>query len=351
MSGGVDSTVAVSLLLERGFSVAGATMKLLPDCEKQVERAANAAKVLGIDFYVFDFEKEFKDTVREYFCRSYAESRTPNPCVVCNKLIKFGLFFDKAMELGFDYVATGHYAVITPDGEDRIWLRKAVCTQKDQSYFLFKLSQDVLKKVIFPLGDIESKEKVREIARSRGVENSEERDSQDICFVPDGDYIGVIEDYYREKGIARRPGNFVDVDGNVIGTHGGMERFTIGQRKGVGMTLGEEPMYVLGKRPEDGAVIMGRDELLHTDTLYVAEPSFPWLRKNEAVPESKAGLTVKTRSGQRTVPASIQYDPVTNMLTAYLEKPVRAAAPGQFAVFYDGDRVFCGGEIKQGPGR
>ncbi|MBP5313153.1 MAG: tRNA 2-thiouridine(34) synthase MnmA, partial [Clostridia bacterium] len=225
-------------------------------------------------------------------------------------------------------------------------LKKALCLPNDQSYFLFGLNQSIMEKVIFPLGGVDSKETVRELARSEMLENSEERDSQDICFVPDGNYIEIIEKYYAEKGKTRRPGSFVDTEGNVIGTHGGMERFTIGQRKGVGMTLGGEPMYVIAKRAEDGAVIMGRDELLYTDTLTVIDPNFPWLKKGETPPSAHGGLQLKTRSGQKTVPASLEYDSVNNVVTARVEKPLRAAAPGQFAVFYEGDEVYCGGEIQ-----
>ena len=343
MSGGVDSTVAVKLLLERGFKVAGAIMRLLPGCDAQVERAKKAAEVLGIDFFVFDMEQEFKERVMDAFCASYEAGRTPNPCVVCNKHIKFGLFYEKARSLGFDYVATGHYARIT--NVDRPRLKKAGSASKDQSYFLFGLAPKIMEHVLFPLADIETKDETREIARLAGVDNANQRDSQDICFVPDGNYVEVIERYYDEKGRARKPGSFIDVNGRVLGTHGGMERFTIGQRKGVGMTLGEEPLYVIGKRPEDGAVIMGRDELLYSGILKVRDVNFPWLYEGEEPPLEKKGLLVKTRSGQKTVPASVTYDPGTGILTAVLEKPVRAAAPGQFAVFYDEDEVFCGGEI------
>lgn len=346
MSGGVDSTVAVKLLKESGCEVAGATMRLLPDADRQIERAEKAARRLGIEFYVFDLEKEFRETVKKYFCESYENGRTPNPCVVCNKKIKFGLFLEKATALGFDHIATGHYARIKETGDGRLSLAKAASLQKDQSYFLFGLTQEIMSKVLFPLGDIDSKENVRELARLSGLENAEERDSQDICFVPGGNYIGFIEDWYAATGKERRPGNFIDINGNILGTHGGMERFTIGQRKGVGMTLGEEPVYVISKRASDGAVIMGADELLYTDTLTVVDPNFPRLKKGEAPPEEKHGLQIKTRSGQKTVPGSMKFDRETGTVIAHFDRPLRAAAPGQFAVFYDGDEVFCGGEIR-----
>ncbi len=345
MSGGVDSTVAVRLLKERGFAVSGAIMRLLPDADGQIKRAENAAKTLGIDFFVFDFEKEFRENVKKYFSESYEKGRTPNPCVVCNQTVKFGLFLEKAMTLGFDCIATGHYAKIDRTDDGRLRLKKAANAKKDQSYFLYGLTPEIMEKVIFPLDGVESKEYVRELARLSGVENAEERDSQDICFVPDGNYIGFIEDWYEKTGKTRRPGSFIDVDGNVLGTHGGMERFTIGQRKGVGMTLGEDPMYVIAKRPEDGSVIMGPDKLLYSDTLKVINPNFPWLRKGENPPRQKTGLQIKTRSGQKTVPGSLEYDESTGTVTARFDTPIRAAAPGQFAVFYDGDEVYCGGEI------
>jgi len=345
MSGGVDSTVAVRLLKERGCDVSGAIMRLLPDADAQIKRAEAAAKKLGIDFYVFDFEKEFRENVKKYFCESYENGRTPNPCVICNQTLKFGLFLNKAMSLGFDFIATGHYAKIERDADRNPRLKKAANVKKDQSYFLYGLTPEIMEKVIFPLDGVESKDDVRELARLSGVENAEERDSQDICFVPDGNYIGFIEDWYAETGKARRPGSFIDVNGKVLGTHGGMERFTIGQRKGVGMTLGEEPMYVIAKRPEDGAVIMGPDELLYSSSLTVINPNFPWLRKGETPPMSKTGLQIKTRSGQKSVPGSLEYDESTGTVTARFDTPIRAAAPGQFAVFYDGDEVYCGGEI------
>ena len=348
MSGGVDSTVSVRVLQQRGYEVAGATMNLLPGSEERVEKTAALAGKLGIDFFVFDLREAFEREIIDAFARSYAVGLTPNPCVLCNRLFKFGRLLDLARERGFSKIATGHYARISEDENGFMRLSRSSDTAKDQSYFLFNLNQEIMRHAVFPLEGMK-KEQVRAIAAGLGLENAAQKDSQDICFVPDGNYMNVIDRYYAKNGLARAEGVFVDTEGRVLGKNPGIERYTIGQRKGVGMALGgEKPLYVIDKDPAKNAVVMGDDSLLFKETLTVANVNFTAPDRQKAADGKTVRLLCKTRSAQRFLPVSVEYDGAGNEIFARFDTPVRAVTPGQFAVFYDGDEVVCGGEIISG---
>ncbi|MBO5417036.1 MAG: tRNA 2-thiouridine(34) synthase MnmA [Clostridia bacterium] len=345
MSGGVDSSVAVRLLQDKGYQVAGATMKLLDGEaeELRIEKTRRVAKQLGIELYVFPAEEAFKKGVIEYFADEYINGRTPNPCIMCNQLFKFGLFLEKAEELGFDAIATGHYAKIIRDEKGIYRLLQSENVEKDQSYFLYGMTQRILSKVIFPLEDGD-KEQVRRIAAEMGLENAGQKDSQDICFVKDCLYTDIIDKICEERGTQRRKGNFVDVDGNVLAQHSGIERYTIGQRKGVGVSLGAgKPLYVIEKRAGTAEVVMGDDSLLFKKELRVEDVS---LVSGDCPEDDNAmQVEVKTRFNQKGLKAEIEYEPETRRARIIFEKPVRAVTPGQFAVFYRGNEVLGGGKI------
>lgn len=338
MSGGVDSTVAAKILMDAGWEVAGAYMRLLPPercASSDGSDAARAAERLGIPFYVFDFVSEFRRSVLDYFCDSYLQGRTPNPCVVCNRKIKFGAFYREAEKLGYSRIATGHYARVGRDGAGRPLLLRSENRRKDQSYFLHGLSPLQLEHVLFPLENSD-KEYVRALAASFGFENAAKKDSQDICFVKTGPgaYVTFIENY---TGRGMECGDFTDPEGNVIGRHDGIARYTVGQRKGVRTAFGK-PLYVISKNAADGTVVMGEDALLYSDTMRVRDftvlyPAF-----------CPSNLTVKHRYGQQDVPATLALDGAGGAVIT-LKTPQRAITPGQFAVVYDGEIVVGGGVI------
>ena len=334
LSGGVDSSVAAVLLKEQGYECVGATMQLLDGAETQIADAKAVADRLEIPFHAFDMQKEFRELVIDEFIKSYENGDTPNPCVVCNKQLKFGLLLDKAKELGCDFIATGHYAKVESiDG--RFVLKKAETLEKDQSYFLYSLSQDALSRVLFPLGGY-SKAQIREIAESLNLVTAKKKDSQDICFVPDGDYIKVIEDYTKK---VYPKGNFVDVNGAVLGQHQGIIRYTTGQRKGLGIALGK-PMYVGSKNVETNEVTLCSDEELYSKT--VSARNFNWVSMND-VPESlRCNARIRYRHVEQPATVTVLGDTVE----IEFDEPQRAATSGQSVVLYDGDIVLGGGIIK-----
>lgn len=337
MSGGVDSTVAAKMLIDEGHEVAGAYMKMLPDdfeLASDSSDARKAAEKLGIPFYEFDVSNEFHKNVLEYFCESYIKGSTPNPCIICNQTMKFGIFIDKATELGFDYIATGHYAKIVRDGND-VFLMRSADLKKDQSYFLHGLKKEQLKRAIFPLEGAD-KEYVRKIAEECGFDNAAKKDSQDICFVKTapGAYVEFIEKFI---GQSMKSGLFKDVNGNILGTHEGIARYTIGQRKGVKTAFGK-PLYVVSKSAEDQTVVMGENEMLFSDTVKVS--NFNLIFKDF----DENNITAKHRYGQKDVPARLEID--GNNAIVKFDAPQRAVTPGQFLVVYDGDIVVGGGEIQ-----
>ena len=335
MSGGVDSAVAAMLAIRGGLDCAGAIMKLHDFNRESVSDAGAAADKLGIPFHVLDFTGVFNARVIKRFADAYNEGITPNPCVDCNKYIKFGCLLEKARELGRNSVVTGHYARIEHSAGGRILLKKGIDPVKDQSYVLYGLTQEQLAHICFPLGGL-SKQQVRELALSEGLENADKRESQDICFVTDGDYAGFIE---RFSGEAPRSGRFIDPDGNCLGQHKGITRYTIGQRHGLGLAM-PYPAYVLEIRPEDDTIVVGRNELLYSKIFHVRDVN---LISAEYL-SSPVRAYVKVRYKQIEQPATVYQ---TGDDAAYIEfdEPQRAITKGQAAVIYDGDYVIGGGTI------
>lgn len=336
MSGGVDSTVAAMLLRDAGWEVGGAYMRMLPpelSASEDGREARRAAERLEIPFYEFDMVSDFREQVLDYFCGSYLGGSTPNPCVVCNRMIKFGAFYREAEKLGYERIATGHYARVLRAGSAPRLLRSAY-REKDQSYFLHGLSLSQLERAVFPL-EYYDKERVRAAAALFGFENADRKDSQDICFVKGGPgaYADFIEAYTGRK---LEHGTFTDPQGRVLGTHEGIARYTIGQRKGVRTAFGR-PLYVIAKNAADHTVVMGEDALLYSDTVRVKEFN---LLYPDYDPDH---LTAKHRYGQPDMPAALSLDGSEAVIT--FKKPQRAVTPGQFAVVYDGETVVGGGEI------
>ena len=345
MSGGVDSSVAAWLLRQQGYDCTGITMKLYDNdtagrkghtcCSlEDVEDARAVARRLGIPYHVFNFSEEFQESVLEKFARSYLAGTTPNPCIDCNRYLKFGALFQRADLLGCRYVATGHYARIDIQ-EGKYRLRKAADESKDQSYVLYMLTQEQLARTLFPLGELR-KEEVRDLAEQAGLGNARKPDSQDICFVPDGDYARVIE---LHTGRAAEPGNFVSRDGTVLGQHRGLIRYTVGQHRGLGISQPER-RCVCRLCPENNTVVLGSEQELYRRDA-VAE-DFRWIA-GEA-PAAPLRCRVKLRYRQREQPAEVT--PLDrNSVYIRFDEPQRAITPGQAAVLYDGDTVLGGGSI------
>ncbi len=348
MSGGVDSSVAAYLMRKQGYECIGATMKLYHNedicipkdhscCSlDDVEDARAVAASMDIPYYVFNFSERFKEEVMDKFVHCYECGITPNPCIDCNRYLKFEYLYNRAKELGYDYVVTGHYAQIKYDASiDRYLLSKAVDVSKDQSYVLYSLTQEQLAHTQFPLGCM-PKSKTREIAEQQGFINAKKHDSQDICFVQNGNYAEFIEDYTKKT---YPEGNFVDVHGNILGRHKGIIRYTIGQRKGLGLSL-KEPMYVMEINTTDNTVVLGRDADLFTDTLIANDINL---------------ISVPRIDGEMRVKAKVRYrhteQPATvtqigdDTIKVVFDEPQRAITKGQAVVLYDGDIVVGGGTI------
>ena len=335
MSGGVDSSVCAEILMNNGYSVSGLTLLLCDDDNgKNTTDAKAVCKRLGIDHYHLDLKNEFKAKVISDFICEYKIGNTPNPCIVCNKHIKFGAFLDKAMEMGYSKIATGHYARIE-EKDGRFLLKKAKDISKDQSYVLYNLSQYQLSHTLFPLGD-KTKQEVREIALEQGFINADRPDSQDICFVMDGDYAAFIE---KQDGFVSQKGNYVDINGNVLGEHNGIINYTIGQRKGLGIALGK-PCFVIDKNAQTNDVIIGDEEHLFKNEVFVDNLNFIAFDNLE----KKIRASVKLRYRHSPAPAFI-YPQDNKTVKIVFDEPQRAPSAGQSAVFYDGDLVIGGGKI------
>jgi len=337
MSGGVDSSVAALLLLRDGWNCAGATMHLLRDSETDVTDARAVADRLGMDFHVFPFADQFRVCVMDPFVRSYEKGDTPNPCIACNRHLKFGSFLSEADKLGFSHIATGHYARVRFDAASGRWLLyKALDAGKDQSYVLYSLTQQQLSRTLLPLGEL-TKAQARELAAEHGFENAHRKDSQDICFVPDGDYVAFMERY---AGRSYAPGTFLDLNGNAVGMHRGAVRYTIGQRKGLGLAMGE-PVYVCGKDMAQNTVTVGPNSALMRSTLIASDCN--WI----SIPELSSPMRVQAKARYRHTeqPATL-YAMEDGRVRVVFDEPQRAMTPGQAVVFYDGDLVVGGGTIE-----
>jgi len=335
MSGGVDSSAAALMLKNQGYAVSGVTLTLTDiDNSRDIADAKAVCNTLGIEHIVLDLRKEFREFVISDFINEYKAGRTPNPCIVCNKNIKFGLMLEKAIELGFDKIATGHYAQVKEEN-GRFLLTRGADLQKDQSYVLYSLNQHQLSHLLLPLGGI-SKAEVRNETQAAGLVSADRPDSQDICFVPDGDYATFIE---KTDGFKAQKGDYVDINGKVLGPHEGVIHYTIGQRKGLGIALGK-PQFVIDKNPETNRVILGDEEHLFKKQVYVENANFiPFdSLKNEMQ------VTAKLRYRHKEQPAVIY--PYKEGVMIEFETPQRAPSPGQAAVFYNNDTVVGGGIIK-----
>lgn len=349
MSGGVDSSVAAYLMLQNGFDCAGATMKLCDNAllsEQEgsccslddTEDARSVAHRLGMRFYVFNHTSQFREKVVDTFVRCYEEGGTPNPCVNCNRYLKFDTLLQKALTLGYDYIVTGHYAKIKQDPvTGRYLLYKAEDSSKDQSYFLACLTQEQLAYTKFPLGGL-SKTQVRQIAEEQGFINARKRDSQDICFIPDGDYVSFMKRY---TGKNYPSGDYLDLNGKVIGQHQGAVCYTIGQRKGLGIALGE-PAYVCSKDMEKNTVTLGTNEDLFRSVLRAND----WNWIPFPVLTEPIRVTAKVRYRHTPQPATV-YPEENGIARVEFDEPQRAITAGQAVVLYDGDLVVGGGTITE----
>lgn len=344
MSGGVDSSVAALLTKQRNFDCIGCTMKLYDNDDANVSRektccslddvadARSVANRLQIPYYVFNFTDDFRTKVINKFISCYEHGITPNPCIDCNRYMKFDKLYARAQVLGCDYIVTGHYARIEKKG-DQYYLKKAVDLTKDQSYVLYHLTAEQLAHTMFPLGEL-TKTEVRSIARANGFVTADKHESQDICFVPNGDYAQVIEHH---TGKAYPVGNFVDKNGQVLGQHRGIIHYTVGQRKGLSISA-DQRLYVCAICPENNTVCLcSRDDLLRNEAQAV---EFHWI--NGVPSQTKFQCHVKIRYNQKEQPATVEVvDPTT--VRIIFDQPQRAITPGQAAVLYDGDIVLGGG--------
>lgn len=341
MSGGVDSSVAACLMLKQGFSCAGATMRLHDFACGGADDTADAGAVaqkLGIPHHIFSFQPEFEQHVIRQFVTAYESGLTPNPCIQCNAHLKFGAMLEKALEMEFDYVVSGHYARIQQDPQSgRYLLYKAADRSKDQTYFLACLNQHQLSHIRFPLGEL-SKSEVREIAEKEGLITARKRDSQDICFVPDGDYAAFLQRY---TGKTYPDGNYLDLKGNVVGRHKGAACYTRGQRKGLGLAMGA-PVYVCSKDMQANTVTVGPNEALFSSALRAKDWNwfpFPALM-------APMQVTAKIRHSQHELAATV-YPEKNGFARVEFDTPQRAITPGQTVVLYDGDYVVGGGTITE----
>lgn len=350
MSGGVDSSVAAYLLKEQGYEVIGVTMQIWQEEDplelaenggccglSAVDDARRVADMLGIPYYVLNFKREFKEHVIDYFMDEYIHARTPNPCIACNRYVKWEALLNRAMELGCDYIATGHYARVCKLENGRYTLRKSAAIRKDQTYALYNLTQEQLSKTLMPAGEYD-KEEIRKLAEEIGLLVAKKPDSQEICFIPDHDYASYIE---RETGRHFPQGNFVDINGNILGRHKGIIHYTIGQRKGLGLSLGS-PVFVVDIRPDTNEVVIGTNEDTFCDRLLADQVNFM------SIPglTGESSVTAKIRYSHQGAPCKIKMVG-DDKIVCHFEEPVRAVTPGQAVVFYQNDLVVGGAVIRQ----
>jgi len=337
MSGGVDSSVSAILLKEQGYEVIGTTLELI---DSNIDTSLDAKKVcgsMGIDHVTYDYKSEFKDKVINNFITCYANCKTPNPCIECNRYMKFGAMWEKAKELGCEYIATGHYAKVEYSEKYRRWvLKKSSNEKKDQSYVLWNIPKELIEHIIFPLAEFEEKDTIREIARKNNLNVANKPDSEDICFIPDGNYKKFLEE---NSDIKPKEGNIVNSKGKVLGKHTGLYNYTIGQRKGLGIS-NPSPLFVLGFNKEKNEVIVGEEKELYKKEILVSDINL--LLVDEIT--SWLEVTVKTRYSTKVAKAKIIQE--GNNIKVIFDEPQRAITPGQSAVFYIDDIVLGGGKIE-----
>lgn len=347
MSGGVDSSVAAYLLKEQGYDVIGVTMQIWQDEEQAlleenggccglsaVDDARRVAQALDIPYYVMNFKQDFRENVIDYFIDEYLNGRTPNPCIACNRYVKWESLLKRSLDIGADYIATGHYARIEKLSNGRYALKRSATLDKDQTYALYNLTQNQLSKTLMPVGEY-TKDEIREIAEKIHLPVAHKPDSQDICFV-DGDYGDFIEE---ETGHKIKPGNFVDMEGNILGTHKGIVCYTVGQRRGLGLSL-KQPGYVVRIDKEKNEVVIGGNEDLMTDTLYGDHVNF----MSVSSMEDGMRFMAKVRYNHKGAPCTV-YMAGEDKIKVRFDDPQRAVTPGQAVVFYDDDYVAGGATI------
>ncbi len=340
MSGGVDSSVSALLLKEAGYEVIGATMELFPSsscCNTETYMdAKNICKALDIPHFTYNYKNEFKEHVIDDFICCYKNCKTPNPCIECNKYLKFGIMYEKAKELGCNYIATGHYAKTEYSEEYGRWvLKKSNAGKKDQSYVLWNIPQNLLAHIVFPLSNFQSKDEIRAIAKEHNLKVANKPDSEDICFVPDGNYKRFLEE---NSDIKPKSGNIVDLNGNVLGKHDGLYKYTIGQRKGLGIS-NSVPLFVVGFNKDKNEVIVGEEKDLFKDEITVNEVNLLLVDELNEPME----VEVKTRYSMAQASATISAE--GDKIKVKFKEPQRALTPGQSAVFYLDDIVVGGGKI------
>lgn len=348
MSGGVDSSVAAHLLKKAGYDVIGVTMQIWQDEDNftqeseggccglsAVDDARRVAQALDIPYYVMNFKKEFKANVMDYFVNEYLQGRTPNPCIACNRYVKWESLLKRSLDIGADYIATGHYARVLKLENGRYTLRKSATAAKDQTYALYNLTQYQLSHTLMPVGEF-TKDEIREIAKDINLRVANKPDSQEICFIPDNDYAKFIEENSGEKII---PGNFVNSAGEVIGKHKGITHYTVGQRKGLNLSLGH-PAFVLEIRPETNEVVIGTNDEVFSDKLYANNLNFMAIEDLEGTMEVDAKIRYSHQGAKCTI-KKVGEDEVE----CIFEEPQRAITPGQAVVFYKDDYIVGGGTI------
>lgn len=349
MSGGVDSSVAAWLLKKQGYDVIGVTMQIWQDEEEEIQQenggccglsavddARRVAWDLGIPYYVMNFKQEFKEHVMDYFVDEYIHGRTPNPCIACNRYVKWESLLKRSLDIGADYIATGHYAQIEYLPNGRYALKKSATAAKDQTYALYNLTQEQLSHTLMPVGAY-TKDQIRQMAEEIGLQVANKPDSQEICFIPDHDYAKFIEEN-TDRNV--EPGNFVDMDGNIIGQHEGITHYTVGQRKGLNLAMGH-PVFVVAIRPETNEVVIGEAGDVFTDSLICDRVN--WMAV-DGLHGEEMQVMAKIRYSHKGAPCVIRETGDGRVECRFAEQ-VRAVTPGQAVVFYDGDYVVGGGTI------